>query len=234
MYCAADVSRENPANCLLNFMKSEHAVEHDEITVKLLHTFTLVTQFKDQNSGQTSWKLSFHLSGKACQKSCPNSFIPPRVGVCSSASLCMGAMHPCLYLLSNVSKERQPVKKKKSTDNISHISSPLSVTRGALSLSCRADLYSNSQNCMLCCSNPGLLTWGTWKDVFMSAFCLSFQAKRGEECCFTTNSEVTNWIWASPRAALVNWGALIGVHLHSKELLLHGMCWGCTFHENEG
>lgn len=180
MYCAADVSRENPANCLLNFMKSEHAVEHDEITVKLLYTFTLVTQFKDQNTGQTSWKLSFHLSGKACQKSCPNSFIPPRVGVCSSASLCMGAMHPCLYLLSNVSKERQPVKKKKSTDNISHISSPLSVTRGALSLSCRADLYSNSQNCMLCCSNPGLLTWGTWKDVFMSAFCLSFQAKRGE------------------------------------------------------
>lgn len=113
MYCAADVSRENPANCLLNFMKSEHAVEHDEITVKLLYTFTLVTQFKDQNTGQTSWKLSFHLSGKACQKSCPNSFIPPRVGVGSSASLCMGAMHPCLYLLSNVSKERQPVKKKK-------------------------------------------------------------------------------------------------------------------------
>ena len=113
MYCAADVSWENPANCLLNFMKSEHGVEHDEITVKLLYTLTLVTQFKDQNTGQTSWKLSFHLSGKSCQKSCPDSFIPPRVGVCSSASLCMGAMYPCLYLLSNVSKERQPVKKKK-------------------------------------------------------------------------------------------------------------------------
>lgn len=55
-----------------------------------------------------------------------------------------------LRLLSNVFKERQPVK---STDNTSHISSSPSMTCAALSFSCGPDLYSNSQNSTLCCSN---------------------------------------------------------------------------------
>ena len=213
-------------------MKSEHAVEHDEITVKLLYTFTLVTQFKDQNTGQTSWKLSFHLSGKACQKSCPNSFIPPRVGVCSTACLCMGAMHPCLYLLSNVSKERQKKKKAQTTYLILVLLSAWRVARWASPVG-RIYIQIHRTACFVA-ATPACLH----EELERMCSCqLSASASRqrgGGECCFTTNSEVMNWIWASPRVALVNWGALIGVHLHSKELLLHGMCWGCAFHENEG
>ena len=42
MHCAADVSWAIRGNCVLILWRREHGVQHDEITVKLLHTITLL------------------------------------------------------------------------------------------------------------------------------------------------------------------------------------------------
>lgn len=118
--------------------------------------------------------------------------------------LCMGAMHPCLYLLSNVSKERQPVKKKKK--HRQHISYQFSSQRDAWRVEplLQGGFIFKFTELHALLQQPRPAYMRNLKGCVHVSFLPQLPGKERGECCFTTNSEVTNWIWASPRVALVD------------------------------